>query len=168
MTHAYKKVENLDKVCTTLNDLVRINNARIECYDQVTKCGILHDDCSHLFDRIVAESHKFNDELNYKINELDHNPKIGGYASGLIYKAWCDLKVALNGNTQNALLSACQYNEEVTQLAYKTALNVSAEINNDCVTLIERQWLSLKSIFSLLKGYHEVRRYSRSVQTYFN
>ncbi len=169
MVYTYKKIEKLGKVCMALYDLIKINNERIECYNHAKKQAvILNNDCDLLFNDIIAEGYRFNRDLNLKINKLDSSPKIGGYASGFIHKAWSDLKVAFKGTTQNALLNACEYNEEVTQLAYKAALNVSADINNDCFLLIQEQQTALKYTCASLKKCHGVRLYSMPAQTYFN
>jgi uncharacterized protein (TIGR02284 family) len=169
MVHTHKKTAAPEMVCVTLNDLIKINNARIEYYNQaIHHATALNTDFCHLFNEIITECRGFNENLFTKISKLDSHPKIGGYASGIIYQAWLDLKVAFKSNTQDALLNSCQYNEEVTQLAYKAALNVSAKINDDCFTLIEQQQAALTCILASLKKCHGVRPYSRPVQNYFN
>jgi uncharacterized protein (TIGR02284 family) len=145
---------------------VKINKERIESYSQAKSYST--GDFSLLLDDIISEGRGFNEELNTEIIKLNTQPKIGGYASGFIHKSWQDLKVVFTGKTQNALLNSCQYNEQVTQLAYKAALTVSAEINYGCAILLEKQQAALKRIFATLKKCHGVRPRSERVHAYFN
>ncbi|MFI5195601.1 MAG: PA2169 family four-helix-bundle protein [Chitinophagales bacterium] len=166
MLHTYKKVE---KASVVLNDLIKINNERIVCYQQAIDHAINLDiDFNHLFQEIIAECQRFNQQLINKINALDGNPKDNVSISGLIHRAWLDLKVTFTGNTRNAIINFCEYNEEVAQHAYKAALNVSAEMNNDIYTLIEQQQDTLKRTFASLKKCHEARPYSSPMLAYFN
>ena len=166
MLHTYKKAE---KASVVLNDLIKINNERIVCYQQAINQAVNLDiDFNHLFQEIIVEGQEFNQQLINKINEFDGNPKDNVSISGLIHRAWLDLKVTFTGNTRNAIMNFCEYNEEVAQHAYEAALNVSAEMNNDIYTLIEQQQDTLKRTFASLKKCHEVRSYSSPMLAYFN
>ena len=166
MLYTYKKAE---KTSVVLNDLIKINNERIICYQQVMDhAANLDSDLKRLFKDIITESYELKDQLISKIKEYngDTNDSIG--ISGLIHKAWLDLRVTFTGNTRNAIMNFCEYNEEVAQHAYKAALNVSAEMNNNIYELIEQQQIALKRTYSSIKKYHEARSYSSPMLAYFN
>ena len=157
-----------EEVYIALNDLVRINNERIACYDQV-RTLILNTRFENLFNDIIAEGKRFNEKLSIEINGLSSTSKTGKYVPGSIHRAWQDLRIAFTGKTPNALLSYCEYTEELAQLAYGAALNVSGETSRSCAAIIEEQWHSLKQILSKLKQSHEVRTYAvRPAHAYFN
>ncbi len=166
MTHSIIKAE---KATIILNDLIKINNERVICYQLAAERAVnLDADLKHLFKRIIAESMEFKQQLIDKINEHDGNPRSGVGISGMIYRAWHDLKVIFTGNTRHSIINFCKYNEEVALHAYRAALNLSDEMSNDIYMLIERQQELLLQSFASVKQCHEVRPYSVHSLAYFN
>jgi len=165
MLYTYKKIE---KASIVLNDLIKINNDRTLCYQQAMEYIPNNDfDLKLLFKEIINEGQAFKEQLINKINEIA-NSADNLSVSGLIHRAWQDLKITYTGKTRNAIINFCEYNEEVAQHAYKAALNVSAEMNKDIYLLIEQQQSALKRTSASIKKCHEARAYSSPVLTYFN
>ena len=166
MVLTYRKTEQANVV---LNDLIKINNDRIECYQQaISKTTHLDLDLSQLFSSIIAEGHAFKQQLIDKIVALNGNPKDAITLSGVIHRAWLDLKVTFTGNTRNAILTFCEYNEDVAQHAYSVALDFSQKKNAEVYALIEQQQRALKSSREAIKKCREARNYLAANLVYFN
>ncbi len=166
MLLTYRKAE---KATVVLNDLIKINNDRIICYQQAMDQSVNMDsDLKRLFKSIIAEGQEFKQELIDKIKQLDGSPKDGLTLSGMVHRAWLDLKVTFTGNTRNAMLSFCEYNEEMAQHAYKAALNVSAEMNKEVYELIENQIAALKRTYESICKCHETHHFFTPGLMYFN
>ena len=166
MLYTYKKAE---KTSVILNDLIKINNERIMCYQQVIDHSAnLDTDLKLLFQEIIKEGNQLKEQLVNKILELEGNPSDGVSISGLIHRAWLDLRVTFTGSSRNAVMNFCEYNEEVAQHAYKAALNVAADMNSSIYKLIEQQQMTLKRTFASIREYHEARSYSSRMLSYFN
>ena len=166
MLLTYKKAEKTNIV---LNDLIKINNDRIECYQQAMDQGANLDmDMKILFKSIIAEGLQFKQELINKIKELEGNPKDAVTISGMIHRAWVDLKVTFTGNTRNAIINFCEYNEQVAQHAYKAALDMVPAMRDDIYQIVEKQQIALQQTYASVKKCHEAHNYLTSRLVYFN
>jgi len=77
------------EIIEILNDLVKINNDRIEGYK--TAVGELdHDDADlkSLFDRMIAQSMMLKSDLAEEIEVLHGDIETGTTGNGKIYRAW--------------------------------------------------------------------------------
>jgi len=166
MLLTYRKAE---KATVVLNDLIKINNDRIICYQHVVdQSANLDNDLKRLFKNIISEGQKFKQELVDKIKELDGNPKDSLSLSGMVHRAWVELKVTFTGNTRNAMISFCEYNEEIGQHAYRAALTVSAEMNKEVYELIERQLSALQVTYASISKCREAQHFLDPGLVYFN
>jgi uncharacterized protein (TIGR02284 family) len=166
MTLQYKKTGNTTEL---LNDLIKINDDRIACYQRaINETTHLDTDLKDLFSEIIKEGNQYRQQLLEKIEELNGNPKNRITISGLIHRAWQDLKVTFIGNTRSAIVGFCSYNEEIAQQSYKAALTMYPKISKDIKTLIEFQQYGLKRTFEAIKKCYEARNYLRRELMYFN
>jgi uncharacterized protein (TIGR02284 family) len=108
---------------TILNDLVQINNDRINGYERAIK--ELHDedsDLKSLFVKMIGESHQYKLALATEISAMGDDVDKGTTASGKIYRAWMDVKAMFTGHDRKTVLSNCEFGEDAAQKAYKMAL----------------------------------------------
>ena len=107
-----------------LNDLVKINNDRIEGYEKALKDLKDEDaDLKPLFLSFIDQSRKIKMTLGTELEVLGGDIDQGTTGSGSLYRAWMDLKATFTGHTRHAVLAACEYGEDAAQKAYETALN---------------------------------------------
>lgn len=155
-------------ITVALNDLVLINNERITCYRQaILQTSNMDNDLKMLFENIIAEAGNFKAELIDKLKQLHANPRNNITISGLIHLAWQDLKVTLKGNSRDATISFCLYNEEVALKAYEAALNQLGNSIAD-ITMIERQHALLCETYNLVKEKRQLLHYPSARLMYFN
>ena len=166
MLLTYKKIE---KATVVLNDLIKINNDRMVCYQQAIDQGTNLDiDLKSLFKEIIAEGLTFKQELINTIKQLEGNPKDSVTISGMIHRAWIDLRVTFTGNTRNAMINFCEYNEQVAQHAYQAALNNLVKMRPDIYQMVENQQKALLRSYAAIKKCHEARNYLNPRLAYFN
>jgi len=116
-------MKTAQEVTDVLNDLVLINNDRIEGYNRaIDDAADIDTDLQSLFGTMKSQSAKLVSELNNQILQLGGEPTTGTTVSGKIYRAWMDVKATFTGKDREALLSACEYGEDAAQKAYKEAL----------------------------------------------
>lgn len=127
-----------------LNDLIQINNDRIEGYERAIKELKEGDqDLKALFTQMVGESHQYKLALASEVAASGEDIDTGTTNSGKIYRVWMDVKSAFTGNDRKSILANCEFGEDAAQKAYKLALeddDVPAYINS----LIADQKESLK------------------------
>ncbi|MGC4038799.1 MAG: PA2169 family four-helix-bundle protein [Chitinophagaceae bacterium] len=142
-----------------LNDLVRINNDRIEGYrkaaDEIKNTDA---DLKELFLKMADESYTYKQEIEEKIESLGGDIATGTTVSGKIYRAWMDVKNTFSGKNRKAVLTSCEYGEDKAQEAYESALGPDADLSADTRQLIMRQKNSLKNSHDLIKRSRDLQK----------
>ncbi|MEO6523490.1 MAG: PA2169 family four-helix-bundle protein [Mucilaginibacter sp.] len=117
-------METKEMTVDTLNDLVLINNDRIEGYDRALK-ELTEDnaDLRPLFTKYIEQSHQCKMELGTEVQALGEEMEAGTTNSGKLYRAWMDVKAVFTGHDRKAVLENCEAGEDAAQKAYKGALN---------------------------------------------
>jgi uncharacterized protein (TIGR02284 family) len=108
---------------SVLNDLVEINNDRVNGYEKAIKELDNSDaDLRSLFSELIAQSQQCKSELSAEVSAAGEDVEKGTTASGKIYRAWMDVKAAFSGDTRKAVLESCEFGEDAAQKAYEMAL----------------------------------------------
>lgn len=130
-----------------LNDLVQINNDRIEGYERAIK--ELRDsdaDLKELFSSMISESTQYKSQLVSAGARPDNDTT----NSGKIYRAWMDVKAVFTGYDRKTVLSNCEFGEDAAQKAYNTALE-EENLPSDVRTLLSQQKQALKASHDRIK-----------------
>lgn len=107
-----------------LNDLIQINNDRIEGYEKALKELKNEDaDLKALFSSMISESHEIRLALGTEVNALGGDMENSTTTSGKIYRAWMDVKAVFTGYDRHTILANCEAGEDAAQRAYRTALD---------------------------------------------
>ncbi|WPU96587.1 PA2169 family four-helix-bundle protein [Mucilaginibacter sabulilitoris] len=116
-------MENTQATTEVLNDLVQINNDRIEGYQRALKD--LKDneaDLKSLFTTLIGDSHRYKLELGTEIAALGKDIETGTTTSGKIHRTWLDVKAAFTAHDTHDILEECEFGEDAILKAYKQAL----------------------------------------------
>lgn len=144
---------NHDACIGALNDLIKINNDRIEGYDKAT--AELQDgengDLKSLFSDMISESKTYKSALESKVIAYDGSTDGGTTASGKLYRAWMDVKAAFSGGDRASVLSNCEAGEDTAQKAYKTAIE-DPEVMEETKVLLREQKQSLRTSHDKIKA----------------
>jgi uncharacterized protein (TIGR02284 family) len=130
-----------------LNDLIRINNDRVEGYSKAASQA-KDQDLQSLFSQFAQQSRQFANELRGLINDIgnseDRKDKVTDEttASGKIYRAWMDVKATFSGSNRKSVLAACEFGEDAAQKAYRSALE-HEELSSNIRSVIESQKATL-------------------------
>ena len=153
-----------DNSIEVLNDLIQINNDRIEGYKRAIKEADASDvDLKAIFQRMEDESRQYLAELNREVVKLGGEPATGSTASGKIYRAWMDVKATFSGSDRLAVLESCEYGEDAAQKAYKEALESDQDdLSLDLRQLISNQKASLKVSHDTIKRYRDMHKNAQS------
>ncbi len=149
------KINNMNTTTLTaevLNDLVQINNDRIEGYEKARK--ELKDgdaDLKSLFLSMIEESQKYKLALAQEVGVLGEDIETGTTNSGKIYRAWMDVKALFTGHDRKTVLNNCEFGEDAAQNAYKMALEVEG-VPANIRELISEQKAALRVSHDKIKG----------------
>ncbi len=149
-------MERNDQLNEVLNDLVRINNDRIEGYEKaIDETKDADRDLKAVFHRMADESKQYASELRSEITRNGGDAATDTTVSGKIYRMWMDVKAAFSGKGRHSVLEACEFGEDAAQKAYDEALRSDAAIPADVRQLIENQKASLKTSHDKIKEYRD-------------
>ena len=134
-----------------LNDLIQINNDRIEGYNKAIKNMEDGTDLRLLFSSMVEQSQHFAHDLREEVRKLGGEPEKGTTAAGKIYRTWMDVKAQFGGTDRESILNSCEFGEDAAKNAYKMALE-NNDLNEAQRDLIHRQQSEQLSAHNRIKG----------------
>jgi len=131
--------EKTEKIISQLNDLVEINNDRIQGYERAI-AETDDEDLTYLFTNMAANSRSYKSDLSREIVALGGEATEGTKNSGKLFRAWMDVKAALTGKNRKEILSSCEFGEDAALGTYKTVLGEDEKVlTDDLRKLIEMQ-----------------------------
>ncbi len=145
-------MEQNEKNAAVLNDLIEINNDRIQGYEKAAKETETEDaDLRSLFMDMANESRTYAAELKKHVVAAGEEPATDTTNRGKIYRVWMDVKAAITGHDRKSILASCEYGEDAAQRAYERALDedISAELRlliNDQKTKLRRSHDRIKKM----------------------
>lgn len=137
-----------EKAIDVLNDLITINNDRIEGYETASQ-ETDEVELKSLFSRFISTSQKCKQELVKEVKMLGGDEAEGTKVSGKFFRAWMDVKAALTGKDRKAILSSCEFGEDQALDTYKNA------IENDFKDLTPQHQSMITAQKQLLKADHD-------------
>lgn len=138
-----------------LNDLVKINNDRIEGYEKALKELKPEDaDLKPLFLNNIDQSRKIKQILGNEVQVLGGDIESSSTNTGAIYHAWMDLKAVFTGHDRHSVLAACEYGEDAAQKAYQTALD-SNHLPAYLQDTVQKEKEQLKAVHNEIKAFRD-------------
>src|ERR1700760_2114063 len=133
-------MERNDKAIEVLNDLIRINNDRVEGYQKaITKTDESDADLRIMFSRMADESRTYSKDLENEVRRLGGEPASGTTASGKVYRVWMDVKSGISSAERKSVLEECEFGEDAAQRAYEKALDTSNDLPLDLKVMIQSE-----------------------------
>ena len=141
-----------EKTTENLADLIIINNDRYEGYQKAME-QTEDADLNTLFSKYSSQSKTYAAELRTLIPNTEDVPdRDETKLSGKFYRIWMDVKNALSTADRKAVLSSCEYGEDVAKKAYENALEERESMAPDSVALIQKQYDQLLDAHNTIKA----------------
>jgi uncharacterized protein (TIGR02284 family) len=152
-------MERSEKTIEVLNDLIRINNDRVEGYEKAVRETNESDvDLRNIFNSMAQESRSYSRELTEQVRRLGGEPASGTTASGKIYRTWMDVKSGLSRSERKSVLEECEFGEDAAQKAYEKALDSDNGLPVDILALVQKEKNNLKTAHDTIKNYRDLER----------
>jgi uncharacterized protein (TIGR02284 family) len=146
------------EIVEVLNDLILINNDRIEGYKKASEeTNSADSDLKSLFSNLSEHSAEHVRELSSEVTSLGGEPATGTMVSGKIYRAWMDVKSVFTSENRLTALENSEFGEDAAQKAYETALKSDA-LTPDLRSLITKQKATLKSGHDTVKRLRDMEK----------
>jgi uncharacterized protein (TIGR02284 family) len=130
-----------EEVISTLNDLIET------CRDgqngfQTAADGIKNSELKELFYGYSQQRAQFVGELQDEVRHLGGDPENTGSVAATLHRGWINIKSAITGEDEGAIISECERGEDSAVSNYRDALNTDVPAN--VRQIIERQFSSVK------------------------
>jgi uncharacterized protein (TIGR02284 family) len=110
-----------DTVISTLNGLIETCRDGQEGFKQAAE-GVERSDIKTLFHEFSQQRAKFVGELQDTVRTLGGDPENTGSVAGALHRGWINIKSAVTGKDEAAILNECERGEDSAKNAYKEAL----------------------------------------------
>ena len=133
-------METTEKAIEVLNDLIEINNDRIDGFDRASKeLGEGDSDLKTLFSKFADDSRRNVQELSAAVSQAGGEVETGNSASGTIHRAWLDVRATFSGHDRKSILEECERGEDAIKKAYRDALTEDNGLSTQNTQLIAQQ-----------------------------
>ncbi|MES2265492.1 MAG: PA2169 family four-helix-bundle protein [Bacteroidota bacterium] len=129
-----------EKSVEVLNDLIEINNDRIDGFDRASKdLGEGDADLKAVFEQFASDSRRNVQELSQAVGQAGGEVETGNTATGTIHRAWLDVKATFSGHDRKSILEECERGEDAIKKAYRDALSEDNGLSPQFATVIAQQ-----------------------------
>ncbi|MDX1461976.1 MAG: PA2169 family four-helix-bundle protein [Marinirhabdus sp.] len=103
----------------------------------------------------AAQRGRFVNELDQEIRNLNETPKESGSLTGSIHRTWIDIKTALTGDDDEAVLEECIRGEKASVEEYEERLK-NNNFPPQIATVLNNQMSEIKGTLSKVKSLEDV------------
>jgi len=111
-----------DDIISTLNELIETCKDGQEVFKQAAE-GVERSDLKSLFFEFSQQRAHFAGELQGIVQKLGGDPETSGSTAGAMHRGWINLKSAITGKDEQAVLNECERGEDSARNTYKDALD---------------------------------------------
>lgn len=130
-----------EAVISTLNNLIETCRDGQEGFKNSAE-NVKNSELKELFYTYSQQRAKFVGELQDEVRRLGGDPEKEGSISASLHRGWIDLKSALTGGDDDAIISEAERGEDSAVKNYREALDTDLPAN--VRTLVERQFNEVK------------------------
>ncbi len=146
-------------IVEVLNDLIRINNDRIEGYKRaIDEADVADVDLKSMFASFISHSEKHKRELSVAIAPYFEQPEEGTTTAGKLYRMWMDMKATFSGDTRQTVLESCEFGEDAAMRAYDEAIGKFELLPVNIIEVISTQKAEIKRDHDRIKELRDLAR----------
>jgi uncharacterized protein (TIGR02284 family) len=127
---------------STLNSLIETCNDGAQGF-QTAAQELKDSSTRELFSKYARERSQFAEELRGEVRRLGGTPDEGGSVSGAAHRGWMNIKSAIAGKNDSAIIAEAERGEDVAVRSYKKALE--SDLPPQIRSTIQRQFTQVKT-----------------------
>lgn len=144
-----------EDVISTLNGLIEINKDGQEGFKEAAE-GVQNADLKTSFYEFSQQRSQFAGELQNAVRELGGDPENAGSFSGTIHRGWINIKSAVTGQDDTAILNEAERGEDAAKAAYKSALET--ELPANVKDIVQKQSSAISTAHDKVKALRDSSR----------
>ena len=147
-----------DKTISTLNNLIET------CKDgeigfRTAAEGLRDPAIKASFIQYSQQRARFAGELQEQVHKLGGDPETSGSLSGSLHRGWLNIKSAVTGNDDHAILAEAERGEDVAKAAYEDALRNA--LPSPARSLVQEQAIQVRAAHDHVRNVRDQHAVSR-------
>lgn len=140
---------NQEKVVSTLNDLIETCRDGQEGFKTAAE-GVNDSQLRTLFLDYSRQRGQICQDLTQIVRQLGGDPEKTGHVSAALHRGWINIKQAVTGKDEKAVVDECERGEDMAVEGFKKALqeNLPVEVR----TVVERDYTLVKQAHDRLSA----------------
>ena len=126
-----------DDTIETLNDLIETCKDGEEGF-RICAEDIRRAELKPMFEQAAMHCNEAAAELQAQVTRMGGKPERKGSLAGSAHRRWVDIKSAITGRDDKAVLEECERGEDVAKASYQKALK--KDLPADVRAIVERQY----------------------------
>ncbi len=143
------------QIISTLNDIIETCKDGEEGFRTCAE-NVQNGELKGMFRERSQRCAEAVQELQSEVRRLGGDPDTHGSVSGALHRGWLNVKSAITGKDEAAVLAECERGEDVALQHYQDALR--EDLPNDVRNLIERQYQGVMANHELVRGLRDRAR----------
>lgn len=103
-----------------------------------------------LFLDYANERGQYAAELQQSLSQLGQAPETSGSVAASLHRRWIDLKSAITGKSDQAVIDECERGEDIALERYRNA--IAQDLPNDLKSIVERQFVGVKAVHDKVRN----------------
>ena len=138
-----------DEVISTLNNLIETCKDGQNGFRTAAE-GVKDTQLTTLFNICSQQRGQFAAELQNEVRRLGGDPEKAGSTVAVLHRGWINIKSAVTGEDEGAVISECERGEDSAVKSYEEALknNLPADVQ----MIVERQFLQVKETHDRIRS----------------
>ncbi len=117
-----------DEVISTLNNLIETCKDGEQGFKEAAE-GVERSDLKSTFYEYSQQRSQYAGVLQGLVRSLGGDPDTDGSISGAVHRGWINIKAAVTGQDEAAILNECERGEDYAKEAYEDALKMNLPAN---------------------------------------
>jgi uncharacterized protein (TIGR02284 family) len=134
------RADNAD-VVAVLNDLIETCKDGEKGFRTAAE-GVTNSELGTLFLNYAEQRASFAAELQAEVRRVGGDPETGGTALGALHRGWIDIKSAVAGKDEGAIIAEAERGEDHAVKAYREALEKN--LPTAVQTIVENQYIHIR------------------------
>jgi uncharacterized protein (TIGR02284 family) len=149
-------MDNQDQI-STLNELIETTIDSITGYED-SAANIENERFRQIFRERANERQRVVEELRNEVRRLGGNPEDGGTFLGKAHQRFEDLKAAITGRDEKAIINEVERGEDYLKEKFEAALN-KGDLSGESRAVVERCYQSVRS------GHDQISQLKHGMET---
>lgn len=153
---------------STEDYILRLNDLVETCKDgekgfRDSADGVKRADLRSVFNEFARQRTQFANELQRHVARLGGEPETSGSAAGAMHRGWINLKSAVTGGDDEAILNEAERGEDAAVKAYQDALE--SDLPADLRSVVEAQYQEVLRAHNHVKALRDRSKIDEEVST---